>query len=37
MVGREELSEGEAVKIVEKALFHNANRIYKLGLEPRSR
>jgi hypothetical protein len=29
-----ELAETEAVAIVQNALFHNANRLYKLGLEP---
>jgi len=30
-----ELSEPQAVAITENALFHNANRLYKLGLVPR--
>ncbi|KAG5645646.1 hypothetical protein DXG03_005637 [Asterophora parasitica] len=29
-----EITEAVAVEIVENALFHNANRIYNLGLEP---
>lgn len=28
------LSETQAVGVVQRALFHNANRLYKLGLEP---
>ncbi|KAF7309726.1 CBM1 domain-containing protein [Mycena indigotica] len=31
---RGELSEDEAVLIVQNALFHNANKLYKLALEP---
>ncbi|KAF8064167.1 amidohydrolase-domain-containing protein [Lyophyllum atratum] len=31
-----ELSETAAVQIVQNALFHNANRVYKLGLEPKT-
>jgi hypothetical protein len=30
----QELTEAEAVKIVKNALFHNANKIYNLGLKP---
>ncbi|KAG6901944.1 hypothetical protein C0995_006466 [Termitomyces sp. Mi166 len=30
-----ELAEGAAVEIVQNALFHNANRIYKLNLQPK--
>ncbi|KAF9219359.1 amidohydrolase 2 [Gyrodon lividus] len=33
-VRREELTEQQAVEIVENALFHNSNKIYRLGLEP---
>lgn len=33
-VRREELKEQQAIEIVRNALFHNANRIYNLGLEP---
>lgn len=33
-VSRDELSEREAVGIVERAFFHNANVLYKLGLQP---
>ncbi|KAI9571838.1 amidohydrolase 2 [Boletus coccyginus] len=33
-VHREELTEQQSVEIVQKALFHNANEIYNLGLEP---
>ncbi|KAF7356671.1 CBM1 domain-containing protein [Mycena venus] len=29
-----EISEGDAANIVENALFHNANKLYKLSLEP---
>ncbi|GLB44652.1 putative amidohydrolase [Lyophyllum shimeji] len=29
-----ELSEPAAVQIIQNALFHNANRVYRLGLEP---
>jgi hypothetical protein len=29
-----ELQESEAVAIVEGALFHNANKLYNLSLEP---
>lgn len=35
-VTREELTEKQAIEIVENALFHNANRIYNLGLEPKT-
>jgi len=35
-VNREELTEKQAIEIVENALFHNANRIYNLGLEPQT-
>ncbi|KAG9311047.1 amidohydrolase 2 [Chiua virens] len=34
---REELTEHQAIEIVKNALFHNANRIYNLGLEPNTR
>ncbi|KAG5338107.1 hypothetical protein C0989_008240 [Termitomyces sp. Mn162] len=30
-----ELSEAVAIDIVQKALFHNANRLYKLNLQPK--
>ncbi|RDB19627.1 Protein fluG [Hypsizygus marmoreus] len=33
-VRSQELTEAEAVTIVENALFYNANRAYKLGLKP---
>jgi hypothetical protein len=33
-VARKELNEGQAITVVENALFHNANRIYRLGLKP---
>ncbi|KAH0834001.1 amidohydrolase 2 [Lanmaoa asiatica] len=33
-VRREELNEQQAIEIAQNALFHNANRIYSLGLEP---
>lgn len=33
-VDREELTEDEAVKIVERAFFHNANALYQLNLTP---
>ncbi|KAF7294516.1 CBM1 domain-containing protein [Mycena kentingensis (nom. inval.)] len=32
---RDELTEEEAIVIVQNALFHNSNRLYKLGLEPK--
>lgn len=34
IVQSRELTEAEAVTIVQNALFHNANRVYNLGLEP---
>ncbi|KAF9463301.1 amidohydrolase 2 [Collybia nuda] len=34
VVRSRELTEAQAVHIVESALFHNANAIYNLGLEP---
>lgn len=33
-IDRDELSEDETVKVVERAFFHNANELYKLGLKP---
>ncbi|KAH7882160.1 amidohydrolase 2 [Phlebopus sp. FC_14] len=33
-VRREELTEEQAVQIVQNALFHNSNEIYRLGLKP---
>ncbi|EJD46922.1 hypothetical protein AURDEDRAFT_62900 [Auricularia subglabra TFB-10046 SS5] len=33
-VDRDELTEEEAVKIVERAFFHNANEVYRLNLTP---
>ncbi|KAF8556726.1 amidohydrolase 2 [Imleria badia] len=33
-VRREELTEQQAIEIVQNALFHNANKLYNLGLEP---
>ena len=33
-VDRDELTEDEAVKIVERAFFHNANELYQLNLTP---
>ncbi|KAI0063025.1 amidohydrolase 2 [Artomyces pyxidatus] len=33
-VRRPGLTEAQAVQIAKNALFHNANRVYKLGLEP---
>ena len=33
MIQAGELTEKQAVKVVEDVLFHNSNRIYKLGLE----
>ncbi|KIJ60471.1 hypothetical protein HYDPIDRAFT_32272 [Hydnomerulius pinastri MD-312] len=33
-VRRAELTQQQAVLIVQNALFHNSNRIYRLGLEP---
>ncbi|EIN05840.1 hypothetical protein PUNSTDRAFT_145746 [Punctularia strigosozonata HHB-11173 SS5] len=33
-VVRKELTEGQAVTVVENALFHNSNRLYRLGLTP---
>ncbi|KIK97846.1 hypothetical protein PAXRUDRAFT_824516 [Paxillus rubicundulus Ve08.2h10] len=33
-VRREELTEEQAVGIVQNALFHNSNKLYRLGLEP---
>ena len=29
-----DLTEDEAVAMVENALFHNANKLYRLGLKP---
>ena len=33
-VRREELSEEQAIGVAQRALFHNANKLYRLGLEP---
>ncbi|KAJ8583433.1 amidohydrolase 2 [Rhizopogon salebrosus TDB-379] len=33
-VSKQDLTEGQAVSIVKKAFFENANRIYRLGLQP---
>jgi len=33
-VRNQELTEKQAVAVVQGALFHNANRVYNLGLEP---
>jgi hypothetical protein len=33
-VNRGDLTEDEALDIVERVLFHNANQLYKLGLTP---
>ncbi|KZV89430.1 hypothetical protein EXIGLDRAFT_751177 [Exidia glandulosa HHB12029] len=33
-IDRDELSEDEAVQIVERAFFHNANKLYDLNLQP---
>lgn len=35
VVRHREITEVQAVQIVQNALFHNANRVYALGLEPR--
>lgn len=32
---RQEMTENQAIKVLQDALFHNANRIYSLGLEPK--
>lgn len=34
VVRHKEITEAQAVQIVQNALFHNANRVYALGLEP---
>ncbi|KLO15252.1 hypothetical protein SCHPADRAFT_914510 [Schizopora paradoxa] len=33
-VRREELSEEQAIGVAQRALFYNANKLYRLGLEP---
>jgi len=33
-VRREELTEQQAIGVAQRALFHNANKLYRLGLEP---
>ncbi|KAK0476071.1 amidohydrolase 2 [Armillaria novae-zelandiae] len=35
LVANEDLTEKQAVKIVQDVLFHNSNRVYNLGLQPR--
>ncbi|KAK0431679.1 amidohydrolase 2 [Armillaria borealis] len=34
LVVKEDLTEKQAVKIVQDVLFHNSNRVYNLGLQP---
>ncbi|KAK0497672.1 amidohydrolase 2 [Armillaria luteobubalina] len=34
LVANEDLTEKQAVKIVQDVLFHNSNRVYNLGLQP---
>jgi hypothetical protein len=31
-IDRDELTEPQAIVIVERVLFHNANKVYRLGL-----